>query len=164
MVEKPKVRHPEFARRLHLAAQPIGVTINDIKTEVKVTYEMARRYWKGIAKPRGKKMELLAALLKISPADLEYGERGTATSGVRDITSAPYDAFSKDAREVALAWSKLSPSKRQLYRDAIFRDAAAETILPWLRMGRPERENYDAFEKRVERSYHQHLRQLKLEI
>lgn len=161
MVEKLKTRYPELAKRLQAAAKSRGVTIRDIQSTLRVTYEMARRYWIGVAKPRGPKLLALAELVALEPAELEYGP-SNRTELKQD--RAVYGALSREAHNVALAWLKLSPSKQQLYRDAIFRDAAVETIMPWIRQGRPGQESYERFEQSVERDYHQHLRQLKLKI
>lgn len=164
MVDKLKTRHPDFAARLQSKAKPAGIDIVAIRVALKVTYEMARRYWRGIAKPRGQKMEKLAALVGTTAAELEYGAPTTRSSGRAEDTAAVYAALPEGAREIAVAWSRLSPSKQQMYRDEIFRDAVAEKLLPWLKSGRPTKESYDHFEKRVERDYQQQLRQLKLEI
>lgn len=161
MVEKLKIRHPEFAKRLRDLADPREIEVKHIAKLPGFTYEMARRYWIGAAKPRGKKMEALAELVGASASHLEYGTRNL----IREPAS-PYTAgVSIAALDVARAWSKLSPSMQRLYREAIFRDAATENVLPFLKtLVRPTGSSYDAFEKSVERDYHEHMRQLKLEI
>lgn len=68
------------------------------------------------------------------------------------------------ALDVARAWSKLPLTLQNLYRDAIFRDAAVEKILHGFKISKPTTASYDAFEKNVEDSYARHQRQLKLEI
>lgn len=76
-----------------------------------------------------------------------------------------YDVpLSPGALEIAKAWTKLSPLKQDLYRETIFRDAATETLLPWLKFGRPDKVSYDLFEKDVEQNYRQHIDQLKLDL
>ena len=69
-----------------------------------------------------------------------------------------------EAIEIARAWDKLSALKQQLYRDAIFRDAASETVLPWLKKGRPSNASYETFEQRVQQDYDLHIKQLKLDL
>jgi transcriptional regulator with XRE-family HTH domain len=125
MVEKPGVRHPEFGQRVRERAKARRVSISDIKQSLKVTYEMARRYYLGIAKPRGKRMQLLAATLDCQVAWLEYGS--PQAFSVREQTDI-YVMLDDDARDVATAWSLLPEPRKQLYKEAIFRDAAMKEI------------------------------------
>lgn len=159
MVEKLRVRHPEFAQRLQRAGKSKDVAVKDIAQLPGIKYEMARRYWSGLAKPRGRKLVLIAELVGLHPADLEYG----TTKGIEEPRST-YQVLSEAALDVARAWSKLSPFLQKLYRDSIFRDAAMEAVLPWLKLARPTGASYDAFEKSVERDYQQQLKQLKLDL
>lgn len=161
VVEPLKIKHPEFGQRLRDAAKLAGVQIKDIKDGMGVTYEMARRYWKGIAKPTNEADRIkLAAIVRISPAELEYGEVKLQA----EEAAAAYVTVTDEALDVAKAWSKLPAFKKDLYRDAIFRDAAIEHIFPWLRFGRPTQSSYDQLEKTIERSYQAHIKQLKLDI
>ncbi len=91
MVENTKkdaipIRHPEFAKRLIDAMDKEGVkaSVTDIKKELKISYEMARRYTLGQAMPRAKKMDALAALVKESPSWLAYGKGGDTIRKVED--------------------------------------------------------------------------------
>ncbi len=163
MVDKLKIRHPDFADRLQKAAGQKKIGVKDLaKSITGITYEMARRYWIGAAKPRGQKMVELAHLVGLAPAVLEYGPHGHAAHE----PAVPYSpVLNAAAMDVARAWSKLSPSMQRLYREAMFRDAATENALPFLKtLVRPASTTYDAFEKAVERDYQQHVRQLKLEL
>lgn len=161
MVEAMRVKHPQFAVRLQAAAKKKGVTINDVKRGMNCTYEMARRYWLGIAKPTQEaKRFKLAAIVGADPAALEYGP-GYKT----EQAAARYDvSVTDDALEIARAWTKLSTTKQQLYRDLIFRDAATEHVLPWLKFGRPAKDSYAKFEDAVVRDYNMHVKQLKLDL
>lgn len=159
MVEKLKVRHPEYAQRLQKAAKTQGVTIKDIAGLPGIKYEMARRYWNGYAKPEGRKAALVAQLVGAHPADLEYGPNNKV-----EEPRGRYETLTEAALDVARAWSKLSPFLQKLYRDSIFRDAAMESVMPWLKVARPTTASYDAFEKSVERDYQQQLKQLKLDL
>jgi transcriptional regulator with XRE-family HTH domain len=77
MVEALTVKHPDFGERLRRIAKKKEITIKDIAANVAgVTYEMARRYWHGYAKPRGQGMKALADFLGVRPAELEYGSSG----------------------------------------------------------------------------------------
>ena len=161
MVGKLKVLHPEFAQRLQRAAKVAGIRRADMARLPGISFEMARRYWIGAAKPRGKKIASIASLLAITPAELEYGQPKLRAEEQR----ASYDIVGGAAMEVARAWSKLSPSLQRLYRDSIFRDAATEKVMPWLKtLIRPAGSSYDSFEKSVERDYEQHLKQMKLDL
>lgn len=160
MVEKLRVRHPEFAQRLQRAAKNRGIAVKHIAQLPGIRYEMARRYWSGMAKPRGPKLIAIAELVGLRPADLEYGP----ARSIAEEPRSPYATLSEVALDVARAWSKLSPFFQKLYRDCIFRDAAVESVMPWLKVARPTSASYDIFEKSVERDYQQQLKQLKLDI
>lgn len=101
------VRYPEFAKRVQDAAEKQGVTVNDIKATLKVTYEMARRYFLGMAMPRKEKMEALASLLKVEAGALQWGQQVGAsnTVGIQhtawpfSISRARFDRLPKDEKE-----------------------------------------------------------------
>ncbi|WP_226396023.1 LexA family transcriptional regulator [Haemophilus sp. Marseille-Q0026] len=63
-----------FATRLKAVMNEKGVGIPELSKELGTTYEMVRRYVMGVAKPREKKLKLIADYLGVSPAWLEYGE------------------------------------------------------------------------------------------
>ena len=69
-----EIMHPQFAANLRSAMEWQGRTVTDLARHLDITYEMARRYTLGTAKPRTKNMAKLAAFLGISPAMLEYGQ------------------------------------------------------------------------------------------
>lgn len=69
-----EIMHPQFAANLRSAMDRRGLSVTDIARHLGVTYEMARRYTLGTAKPRTRKLAELASLLGISPATLEYGD------------------------------------------------------------------------------------------
>lgn len=76
----PKVqsaKYQDFASRLKDLMQksesPIK-TVNQLKDAIDVTYEMARRYTLGTAKPREEKMKVLAEKFKV---DISYLDHGT---------------------------------------------------------------------------------------
>ncbi len=71
--------------------QQEDVAIKDIAAALGVTFEMARRYTLGIARPRSAKLEKLATLLKTTPAALEYGQPPAVTFVTRStpITDTP---------------------------------------------------------------------------
>lgn len=164
MVEKLAVRYPDFARRLQSQCVPHGWEIKDIQKRLNVTYEMARRYWRGIAKPRGKKFDSLADWLGVQKAWLEHGE-GTRLGGPTfEEAQASYRTFSAAAEQIAIAFEKLSPEQQSFYRDAIFRDAAIAEVWPWFKQGRPPSESYDRYEEAMEVDFQSRIRQLKLDL
>lgn len=72
MVEK-NVMHAEFAKRLNSLLSKKGAAIKDLMVVADVTYEMARRYTKGTARPRDNKIGVIAQWLNCSEAYLAYG-------------------------------------------------------------------------------------------
>lgn len=95
--------------------------------------------------------------------DGEKLHQGTVPHVVRQ-TPASYAGLNPMAADVAKAWMRLSTAKQQFYREAIFRDAASETVLPWLTMARPHSMGYEEFEARIQQDYTQQLQQLKLDL
>ena len=71
MVEEQK--YPDFAKRLNELMTIKGISVTQLKSLVGVTYEMARRYTIGAAKPRVSVMSKLALALGVSASYLEYG-------------------------------------------------------------------------------------------
>ncbi|EGB7356626.1 helix-turn-helix domain-containing protein [Escherichia coli] len=66
-------KHHAFATRLKSEMDRKKISIKDLSLSSGVTYEMARRYTLGTAKPRDEKLERIAELLGVEPAWLEYG-------------------------------------------------------------------------------------------
>lgn len=67
-------KYPEFASRVQAAMRDHGITIKDIRLRLDISYEMARRYTLGQALPRQDKIHALAELLRLSPAELQFGD------------------------------------------------------------------------------------------
>lgn len=88
--KKPKLqtaKYQEFASRLKGLMDKDGSpikTVNQLKDAIEVTYEMARRYTLGIAKPREEKMQILAEKFDV---DISYLDHGT---GSETNVSAPF--------------------------------------------------------------------------
>jgi transcriptional regulator with XRE-family HTH domain len=164
MVARLRVRHPDFGKRVQAKARARGLHIADIQKGLKVTYEMARRYWEGIAKPRSDRMRVLATLLGCSVGELEYGEAAPQVVREKEVGTYAGADFSDEAREVAMAFQLLSPAQREFYRGQIFRDAALSRVVPWLKTGRPPGENYARYERGMERDMEKRVRQLQLDL
>ncbi|MDH2066866.1 S24 family peptidase [Pantoea sp. GD03673] len=71
MVEETKYK--DFADRLNKSLQSKAMGVKELSELSGVSYEMARRYTLGTAKPRDKKMLRIADKLSVSPAYLDYG-------------------------------------------------------------------------------------------
>lgn len=72
MVEKTN-KHQEFADRLTAVMNEKGFSVKELSEACGVTYEMARRYTMGTAKPRDEKLSRIAVWLNVEPAWLDYG-------------------------------------------------------------------------------------------
>jgi len=55
--------------------QAAGITVTNLKDELKITYEMARRYTLGIAMPRDDKLVAIAVYVGADPAFLTFGTK-----------------------------------------------------------------------------------------
>lgn len=108
MVENPNaggmpVRHPDFAKRLQAAMAARGISVTDIKNELKITYEMARRYSLGLALPRKDKLDALAQLVGKTSAYLAYGEYFLTNAVVQSRDVGPKIRRLREQRKVDLA-------------------------------------------------------------
>lgn len=72
MVEKTNTHH-EFAARLSAELDRQRLSVKELSQACDVTYEMARRYTLGTAKPRAEKITRIAQWLGVEPSWLEYG-------------------------------------------------------------------------------------------
>lgn len=68
-----------LAKNICTAMERENLTVTDIARQLKITYEMARRYTLGLARPRSPKLAALAELLRTTPAALEYGDTPNVT-------------------------------------------------------------------------------------
>ncbi|WP_165785849.1 helix-turn-helix domain-containing protein [Klebsiella sp. H-Nf2] len=126
MVEKTN-KHQDFADRLNLEMSKKNLSVKQLSLAGQVTYEMARRYTLGTAKPRDEKLIRIAEWLNVPPAWLDYGatEATTESDTVQEIgTDFHYDK--PDESEFA----NLSDEEKRLLR--VFRkfpDAEANNML-----------------------------------
>jgi transcriptional regulator with XRE-family HTH domain len=72
MVESTN-KHHDFAVRLNAVMGERGLSVKDLSQACGVTYEMARRYTLGTAKPRDQKLLRIAEWLAVAPSWLDYG-------------------------------------------------------------------------------------------
>lgn len=73
-----------------------------------------------------------------------------ASVGVAE-PAANYGALSEEALEIAQMWSQLQPDRRSWFRDLMALEAIVAKHYPWLTFGRPKRESYNEYERRIER-------------
>lgn len=73
MVEKTN-KHQEFADRLTAVMNKKGLSVKELSEACGVTYEMARRYTIGTAKPRDEKLSRIAEWIGVDPVWLDYGD------------------------------------------------------------------------------------------
>lgn len=65
---------------------------------------------------------------------------------------ADYAVVGPQAREIAIAWSKLSPGMQEVFRELLFVHAFIEKKYPWLRKGKPKGAGYDNWERHQEQN------------
>ena len=93
MVEDAKYK--DFADRLNKSLQEKSIGVKELSEFSGVSYEMARRYTLGTAKPRDEKMIRIAERLAVSPAYLDYG---VPVNGGDMPTLCPKDLLFIDSR------------------------------------------------------------------
>lgn len=131
-----------------------GVDAGPLAAEIKVTREMARRYTEGTAIPDLNKMERIAAWLGVRLPWLRDGEGPKRVDAPHAAqTAGAYEPINAEAREIALAWSRLSPGHRDMMRDILYMLVLSERRFPWLLRGRPKSETYDQWERRQEQNF-----------
>lgn len=93
MVEEAKYK--EFSERLNALLDEKSITVTDLAKFSGVSYEMARRYTLGTAKPRDEKMLKIADQLSVSPAFLDYGvdAAGNSTRSSPTVTLRQLEVF-----------------------------------------------------------------------
>jgi transcriptional regulator with XRE-family HTH domain len=64
---------------------------------------------------------------------------------------AEYRGLSRDALEIARMYSQLTPERREWFRNLMALEAIVTKHYPWLMFGRPKKESYDEYERRIER-------------
>lgn len=93
MVEETKYK--DFADRLNELLDKKHVSVTDLSKLSGVSYEMARRYTLGTAKPRDEKLLKIADKLSVSPAFLDYGvdAAGNSTKSSSTVTLRQLEVF-----------------------------------------------------------------------
>lgn len=86
-------KYPDFSKRLFTLMAEQKKTTSDLKDEINITYEMARRYIMGAAFPRPDKLEAIAEWLNSSVSFLAYGISPSDTANListPNASRAPY--------------------------------------------------------------------------
>ena len=124
MVEKTN-NHQDFAVRLNLEMGIKNLSVKQLSQAGQVTYEMARRYTLGTAKPRDEKLIRIAEWLNVPPAWLDYGGDEKNIS-----TTEPVFTGQVESAESEQEFPNLSESEKRLIR--VFRqfpDVEANNML-----------------------------------
>lgn len=103
----------------------------------------------------------LAKACGVSPDWLATG-KGTMLTEARE-PATPY-ALTPEARELAVAWDKLSPPLQSAVRTLVFSMASAQTVARWLVIEPPKSDGYAAWEDAIQRAYNDEIKQLKLDL
>lgn len=115
MVEKDN-QQQDFASRLSAEMTRQNLAVKDLSQACGVTYEMARRYTLGTAKPRPEKLERIAKWLNVEPSWLEYGiQRGREPIDNSESPPAPPDPFGRGNIDID-DFSVLSEDEKRLLR------------------------------------------------
>lgn len=128
-------KRPELGRRM-------GSAIN----RKPYSGEAVRRYEADIDEPGNDARKALAAVFDTSEAYIEFGPQkaqpAKATKNGADI--------SPEARDVALAWMRLTPTRQHVIREWVFLESVLAEHYPWLLPGRPSGQSYNDYERAVE--------------
>lgn len=114
MVEKAN-KHQDFANRLTEEMRKQRRSVKDLSLACDVTYEMARRYTLGTAKPRDEKLQKIADWLNVQAAWLDYGEDESAAVKLPERELPGFAAAHSDAGSDA-EFSDLSEDEKRLVR------------------------------------------------
>lgn len=115
-----------------------------------VSQPTIHRILKGISKdPENATLEKIAAYFKMSVDEL----RGKTQRGVRETTGR-FSALTEEALDLLRAFERLPPERQQAYKDFIFLEVLALDHMPWLRRGRPVKDSYEQYERRMNAAAH----------
>lgn len=114
MVEKAN-KHQDFANRLTEEMRRQRRSVKDLSQACDVTYEMARRYTLGTAKPRDEKLQKIADWLNVQAAWLDYGEGESAPAKLQDTEFSGFQATESDTGSDA-EFRELSEDEKRLVR------------------------------------------------
>lgn len=129
MVEKAN-KHQDFADRLNAEMGKKNLSVKDLSQACEVTYEMARRYTLGTAKPRDEKLSKIAHWLGVEPAWLDYGRGGDIEVNEPKRKQPVHPDFYPQDEDDPLEFANLSENERRLIRTyRKFPDVEANNML-----------------------------------
>lgn len=115
MVEKTNSQQ-DFASRLKTEMARKGFKVKDLSQACDVTYEMARRYTLGTAKPREDKLAKISDWLGVEPAWLEYGAQPLMVPPEMELNPLPEAPQSETEIQGINDFSNLSEDEKRLLR------------------------------------------------
>ena len=115
MVEKTN-KHQEFADRLTAVMNRKGLSVKELSEACGGTYEMARRYTIGTAKPRDEKLSLIADWIGVDPAWLDYGDSRTNFSPPHKTPIIEAQPSFTESESESTEFSYLSEEEKRLVR------------------------------------------------
>jgi transcriptional regulator with XRE-family HTH domain len=94
----------------------------------------------------------LARHLGVNASWLATGEGDMITKPLgAQQPPAEYQTLSEESLEIARMWDQLAPDRRDWFRQLMALEAIVAKHYPWLMFGRPKRESYNEYERRIER-------------
>lgn len=115
MVDKLNTQQ-DFATRLKAEMSKKGLSVKDLGLACGITYEMARRYTLGSAKPRDEKLLKIAELLGVEPAWLEYGSRSVSVNDAGDSPTLTAPTHENGTAQNLDDFTNLSDDEKRLLR------------------------------------------------
>lgn len=145
---------PTLADRMRKAREHAKLSQTQLASKVGVKQQSIQHLENPNKAARGSRyLATIARICGVMPEWLETGKPPMLDPRRVEEPGAEYELLTEEARQVALAWMKLSPDAQGWMRDLMFLLATAERNYPWLRRGRPKGESYDAFERRMEDNF-----------
>jgi transcriptional regulator with XRE-family HTH domain len=126
-----------FGSRLKQAREAAKVTQEQIGEVTHVTKSAVSQWEADLTVPDVRQLAAICSRIGASADHLILGYR--------------VEALSPEALDIARAWLKLKEPRRVFYRDSLYLEAAIGSLYPWLTIGKPEGDGYDAWERQVER-------------
>jgi transcriptional regulator with XRE-family HTH domain len=115
MVDTGSAPYLVFGMRLADAMERAGISGPDVAKALGVSPEMPRRYRMGLAMPRPDKMKKLAALVGMTPSELQYGTISTANAAP-GLLSPQVTSVSSDELQLLECYRQLPDYARRALR------------------------------------------------
>lgn len=65
------------------------------------------------------------------------------------MTTERFAALTPEALDLLAAFQRLAPERQEAYLHFMFMEVFMNEHMPWLKQGRPQKESYEAFERRM---------------